>query len=511
MEEEEKKEPDLEKNSIIDNKYIIIKKIGEGGFSKVYLVQDIHNKEKYAAKIILDSIPPHEKDNISNEVNILNLLKEKPSIDKYATRLYHSGNGEIRKFNNKEMIYSNKFYLISNYLSKGNLDQYVQKTEEGFREKHAKIIFSKILECYKFIHESNICHLDIKLENILLDDHYNPIITDFGLSKEMKKNGENKYEPFVGISMGTPHYMCPQMWKNKKFYGIKADIFSLGVLLLFLITKKSCFNIAYGKDSKYRLICINKHEDYWNKIILIYPQISKLSKELKELYFKMIAYTEDERPNIIKDIFDDPWLKNNKFTNEDYQEYEAMMKDLENKINEDNETMEDKNQEKEEENNIQGSGFRSTKEEGEIFFNFDLRPKYLYKSGLNATNYIKIKGEINPAQFMNSLANKINGKFDCDISRNSKKLKFVVALPNKTKEELENQEEEIEDNEEIENDVLQNFEFKDCIIKIKLFEFIDGGYELHFIKRQGDFTDYYEYFNDIKKIIKEILNYKKDN
>ena len=158
----EKKEPDIEKDSIIDDKYIIIKKIGEGGFSKVYLVQDRNSKKIYAGKILFDSATQKEKENISNVVIILNLLKENPTSDNYVTRLYYSGNGQIKKVINNEIIHENKYYLISNYLSKGNLDRYLQKTVEGFSEKHAKIIFSKILECFKFIHDSNICHLDIK-------------------------------------------------------------------------------------------------------------------------------------------------------------------------------------------------------------------------------------------------------------------------------------------------------------------------------------------------------------
>ena len=58
---EKEKESDLEKDSIIDNKYIIIRKIGEGAYSKVYLVQDINDKQEYAAKILSKSNPQKEK------------------------------------------------------------------------------------------------------------------------------------------------------------------------------------------------------------------------------------------------------------------------------------------------------------------------------------------------------------------------------------------------------------------------------------------------------------------
>ena len=46
----------------------------------------------------------------------------------------------------------------------------------------------------------------------------------------------------------------------------------------------------------------------------------------------------------------------------------------------------------------------------------------------------------------------------------------------------------------------------DCIIKIEFFEFINGGYEVHFTKEKGNFTDYYTYFFDAKRTINKILN-----
>ena len=85
-------------------------------------------------------------------------------------------------------------------------------TEEGFQEKHAKIIFSKILEGVQFIHDSDICHLDLTLDNILLDDKYNPIITDFGLSTENIKDKNDKYKLINdGVVKGTEPYICPDM------------------------------------------------------------------------------------------------------------------------------------------------------------------------------------------------------------------------------------------------------------------------------------------------------------
>ena len=90
------------------------------------------------------------------------------------------------------------------------------KTKQGFQEKHAKIIFSKILEGVQFIHDSDICHLDLTLDNILLDDKYNPIITDFGLSLENIKNKKNEYKLINDdLIRGTEPYICPIMRYGK--------------------------------------------------------------------------------------------------------------------------------------------------------------------------------------------------------------------------------------------------------------------------------------------------------
>ena len=54
-------------------------------------------------------------------------------------------------------------------------------------------------------------------------------------------------------------------------------------------------------------------------------------------------------------------------------------------------------------------------------------------------------------------------------------------------------------------DEIENIRLKSCEIKIKLFESINAGYEVHFNKGEGDFTKYYEYYSKIKSIIKKLI------
>ena len=78
--------------------------------------------------------------------------------------------------------------MILEYEEKGCLFDYIYYPKSGFSEKHSKLIFSKILKGIQAIHSQNICHRDIKLENILVDKNYNPIICDFGFATLNKKN-----------------------------------------------------------------------------------------------------------------------------------------------------------------------------------------------------------------------------------------------------------------------------------------------------------------------------------
>ena len=492
-------EPDLEKDSIINNRFIIKRKIGEGSFSKVYLILDEEDKEKYAAKILLEKKAQKETSSFENEIAILKKLKLKPKIVKYVNQFHDSGIGDITKKGN--VIMKKRYYLITTYFSKKNLFTYLDKTQEGFEEKYIKIIFSKILECFDYIHSKDICHLDIKLQNIMLDEHFIPIIIDFGLSHLMEKDKDNKYKPINDKRIrGTPFYISPQIWGRKKYSGIKADIFSLGVLLFFLATKNNSFIMANPIDDNYKLICKNNIDKFWSKLEGLYPKVKSLSPEFKDLFIKMISFKEEERPGSIRDIFSHQWMQEvNKFTKEDYSDYEKMMKDLEFKVLQDDETLESFSS-KEDSNINLGSRSSGEDSDEEEFFNNKISPKLLSNTGLNAMNYIKIKGEISPEKFMNSLANKLKQELNCEIKAHDELLMFEATFPNKIREELENME-KMED-EEIN---MEEIEFKDCVIIIELFEFINGGYELNFNKGEGEFMDYYSFFQETKKIVKKIL------
>ncbi len=473
----------------IDNKYIIKEKKGKGATAYVFLVEEQNTQKIYASKVL------NEPSNLFNkEIEILNALK---SINNpYIVNIIDSGTGPIIRANRPT---TTSQYIVLEYAPRGDILKYIQLTQNGLREKYGKVIFRKILKGVQACHNANICHRDLKMENILFDEQFNPKICDFGLAAF----NELKLKDFVGTETNA----APEVLLHKPYDGFKADIFSLGVILFTLVTCKKGFEKAHEKLHSYRLIKNEKYDLFW---FFIGNQIPKISDELKKLYLKMVSFKPQDRPSI-EDILNDDWFQEIRDLNNE------QLTQLENEIREEllkreqtvQEKIKKKMATKGQRSNINMSGNRCGDDEKE-YFDLSLTPK-LGQTGIGMNNYIKIKGKLNPAQFMNSLANKLENEFgdNCNIDPAEKALKFDILFEEEKEEEEEipkELEEELaklglEDVEENDDDLQK----KDCIIQVKLFESINGGHLLRFVKKSGELEDYYKNLKKVMSLTKEIL------
>lgn len=83
------------------------------------------------------------------------------------------------------------------------------------------------------------------MENLLLDDKFNIKLCDFGFSCDIKKRNFSMLKSICG----TESYMPPEMLSNEEYYGEKADVFSIGVSLFFMVTGKPPFAKACPKSN----------------------------------------------------------------------------------------------------------------------------------------------------------------------------------------------------------------------------------------------------------------------
>ena len=493
----------------INNKYIILEGKGYGTTAYVYLVEDKKDKKLYAAKVFEFISSFFEKE--------IEIMKKVSSLyNPFIINLIEYGEGPV-KAPSKPKI--NRKYEILEYASKGILFDYISCPEKGFSERHAKLIFHKILKGVQAFHKAGICHRDIKMENILVDDKYDPKICDFGFGSEIKGNdGSGKLTEFYG----SEHYMAPEIIYKRSYEGVKVDIFSLGVVLFSLVNNIFGFEEARCTNKYYKFIVKKKDNLFWEKVIEYYSNKSEevknsllqLTKEFKELYVKMISYNPDLRPSI-DDILKDPWMKEvtslndkeyNELEKEVYKEFQKREVD----VFKNNETINTQNNDGIKICNGNDKGISDDKDEVE-YFDLILTPKYIQKSSLIMNNFIKINGNLRPSVFMNSLANKIVKELENveKIEQSMKNLKFNVIF----EEPLEDEEEIDEElKKEMEKISLENTEElkeaippKNCVIQIKLFQCINGGYLIRFMKKKGEIEEYHKYFKSIKSIVKEIL------
>ena len=477
------------KEETIGTDYLIQSKIGSGGEANVFLVKKKGTNEEYAAKV-----PKRENYPLTDEIAILNELKK--YNNPYIVKIVESGVGDIIRNDRKDRI---RQYAILEHASNGCLFDYIYCRKSGLGELKSKIFFSKILEGFKCCHEHNICHRDIKLENILLDISFTPKINDFGFASKIQNNSKLKQ------SLGTKEYKPPEMDGKNKYDGFKVDIFCLASSLLILTTGLPAFKKPKKSDGSFNLIFNEKYDNFWEIFESNLPEGITLSKEFKNLFNKMISCKPEERPSI-DDILADPWFK----------EVEDMKKNDQNKLKE----LEDeitaifssltKDVQKCSEAELESENFKSEKasyntrgiqyDNIEKIFGNNMKPKYVH-TPMNMNQCIKIKGFLNPVIFMNCLIHMINDKFDnCLIEPSKVKLKFIANF----EEEEMNEGDKIKEEEEIKEEENEE-ETNELQIQFKLYKTPDG-HILRLIQKDGNRKDFLEKFIAISKLVENILN-----
>jgi serine/threonine protein kinase len=317
--------PDSETSiGILDRRYILMEELGEGISSKVFKVKDSLSNKIYAAKVFFENSKLIEKEIEYNKIISQNINNEFPYFLKYITSSV--GPFELKNDLKNSHTPENKAYIIFELGTKGILKDYITLPDENLDERHVQVLFMEIAKAVNYLHQLGICHRDLKTENIALSgEEFIIKILDFGSSSKIIrfKDGRIKYQK---ERVGTPGYQAPEIVAGHAFNGEKVDIFSLGVILFFLMTGFHCFkearyhnpNLVKNKaDIIYNFIIDEKkHEDFWKIVEMRLPVKKKLSEQFKILFLKMVANTSKERPTL-NEILNDDYFSNIKALTKD--------------------------------------------------------------------------------------------------------------------------------------------------------------------------------------------------
>ncbi|KAK8893187.1 hypothetical protein M9Y10_021602 [Tritrichomonas musculus] len=201
------------------SKYTEVKVLGKGSFGIATLVKD-SNGVFYALKHIFNYSDDHQS-----------ALLYKNEVENLA-RFDHPALIGFRGFALIDQD-SKSAYILTEYCQKGELQGIIDKESKGLstlNNTQKFIIIYGIAFGMKILHENNTIHLDIKPENIFLNDEYEPKIADFGLSKKIDKD-----TLYQSKTVGTPIFMAPEIHSDNK-YSYAADVYAFAMLLYVFLT-----------------------------------------------------------------------------------------------------------------------------------------------------------------------------------------------------------------------------------------------------------------------------------
>ena len=311
--------------SILDSKFYLIEKIGKGSSAKVYLglsiesPMDANNHLKSYSIKIMD---PKNTDfnTFKNEIKLLEKINHESII-----KIFSYGLGQKKSLNKtKNKQPKEVYYIVMEYLEHDELLKYITNVVPGenigFGEDFGRLIFAQLLEGLEAMHNLNICHRDIKPNNIMIGgENYLLKYIDFGFGTDQT----GKLNSFLG----TPKYSSPELHLKRPYFGKSEDIFSLGVTLFVLVTGCLPFKMAVPNDSLYQFFIKSDYVEFWTK------RMAEVSPSFMELFENMVAFDYSQRPSI-SEIKESSWMKEINWDLMPYLKQEFILREEKIKINE---------------------------------------------------------------------------------------------------------------------------------------------------------------------------------
>ncbi len=214
---------------VLDGRYRIVKKVGEGGMSFVYLATDIATQERYAIKVLSAAL--------SQDENAMARLRREAAL---GMRLAHQNVCHIMRLGETE---DGLVYVVMPFVEGEILADRTNRL--GHIPLGDAAAFVRDMAAGLHIaHQLKIVHRDLKPENIMIckrpDGGEYAVVMDFGLAKERRAEGELQKLTATGIILGTPEFMSPEQLRGKAL-DARTDIYSLSLMVYEMLTGKLPF------------------------------------------------------------------------------------------------------------------------------------------------------------------------------------------------------------------------------------------------------------------------------
>ena len=266
----------LTKGQKINDRYEIIKTIGEGGMANVYLANDTILDRKVAIKVLRGDLSNDEK-------FIRRFQREALSV----SNLSHPNIVEVYDVGEED----GQYYIVMEYIEGKTLKQLLKKREPLSLPEVIDIML-QLTDGLAHAHESYIIHRDIKPQNIMILDNGLVKITDFGIAMALNATQLTQ----TNSVMGSVHYLPPEQ-ANGKSATVKSDIYSLGILMYELITG----SVPFKGDNAVEIALKHMKE----KIPSIRKQNPTIPQSVENIVIKATAKNPRNRYDSVKEMHDD--------------------------------------------------------------------------------------------------------------------------------------------------------------------------------------------------------------
>ena len=259
-------------NDLIDDRYRIERKIGEGGMSVFYGATDIITKKPVAIKII-------KGDMMGNPINLSRFEREARA----AASLSHPNIVRVINLG----TYEGRPYMANEYINGQNLRDILDKRSIGFLE--ACDIMYQLTSAVAHAHEHSVIHRDIKPQNVYLTADGTIKLGDFGIATFENSARLTRSETIIG----SVHYLAPEISRGQQA-SYQSDIYSLGVTFFELITRRVPF-----EDDTPVSVAIRHIKD---KFPSPRKYIPSTPKEIERIILKACKKNPQERYKTVKDM-----------------------------------------------------------------------------------------------------------------------------------------------------------------------------------------------------------------
>lgn len=265
--------------------YALQQLLGQGAFAQVWQATHLKSRRRLAVKVYKrNKVADAELSNlIDGEVRVMQRATGHPNVIRL---LDHHDSQRGR-------------HIVMEFAPGGSLFARVRKSK-GLPAAEAAAQFKQVVSAVAHLHASGCVHRDLKLENVLVGDDGQLKLADFGLSSVVggTPGGTGSDRPRkVNNEVGSLLYMAPEVLGGKRYRGMPADIWSLGVVLYTMLTGAFPFHGRFEADVR-RAIALD--EPKWSG--------RGIDKGAKKLIRSMLAKAPADRPTA-RQVLRDPWLR----------------------------------------------------------------------------------------------------------------------------------------------------------------------------------------------------------